>query len=59
MPPSRSVRPDDVMSVQEHETTHVPFTHPSASESLPPDVVELLQRDVDNVLVTATLSLDE
>ena len=26
------------MSVQEQETTHVPFTHPSASESIPPGV---------------------
>ena len=26
------------MSVQEHETTHVPVTHPSKSESIPSDV---------------------
>ena len=38
MPPTRLVRADDEMSVQEQETTHVPFTHPSASESIPPDV---------------------
>ena len=38
VPPSRPVRADDEMSVQEHETTHAPFTHPSASESIPPDV---------------------
>ena len=35
---SRPARADDEMSVQEHETTHAPFTHPSASESIPPDV---------------------
>ena len=40
MPPSRLVRADDdEMSVQEQETTHVPFTHPSASEAIPPDVL--------------------
>ena len=33
VPPSRPVRTDDEMSVQEHETTHVPFTHPSATET--------------------------
>ena len=38
MPQSRSITTDDEMSVQEHETTHVPFTRPSASESIPPDV---------------------
>ena len=38
MRPSRPVRADGEMSVKEHETTHVPFTHPSASESIPPDV---------------------
>ena len=32
------MRADDEISVQEHETTHVPFTHPSANESIPPDV---------------------
>ena len=26
------------MSVQEQETTHVPFTHPSGGESIPLDV---------------------
>ena len=35
VPPSRPVRTDDEMSVQEHETTPVPFTHPSASETIP------------------------
>ena len=38
VPPSRPVRADEEISVQEQETTHVPFTHPSASESIPPDV---------------------
>ena len=38
MPPSRPVRTNDEMSVQEHETTHVPFTHPSASGTSPSDV---------------------
>ena len=27
------------MSVLEHETTHVPFTHPSASATIPSDVL--------------------
>ena len=38
VPPSRPVRTDDEMSVQEHETTHVPSTHPSASKTIPSDV---------------------
>ena len=38
VPQSRPVRADDEMSVQGHETTHVLFTHPSASGSIPPDV---------------------
>ena len=38
VPPSRLVRGDDEMVEQEQETTHVPFTHFSASESIPPDV---------------------
>ena len=36
VPPSRPVRADDEVSVQEHEMTHAPFTHPSASDSIPP-----------------------
>ena len=36
--PSSRQAGDDEMSVQEQETTHVPCTHPSASESIPPDV---------------------
>ena len=38
MPPSRPMRTDDVMSVQEPETTHVSVAHPSASEAIPSDV---------------------
>ena len=38
MPPSRSMRNDDEMSVQEPETTHVSVAHPSASETIPSDV---------------------
>ena len=38
MPPSRSMRTDDEMSVQEPETTHVSVAHPSASETIPSDV---------------------
>ena len=38
VPPSRLVRADDEVSVQKQETTHVHFTHPSASESIPPEV---------------------
>ena len=38
MPPSRRVRADDEMSVQEKEATHVPLTHLSANESTPLDV---------------------
>ena len=38
LPPSRPVRTDDEMSVQEHETTHVPSTHPSESETISSDV---------------------
>ena len=38
VPASRPVRTEDEMSVQEHETTHVPFTHPSASETSPSGV---------------------
>ena len=39
VPPSRRVRADDEMSVQEKEATHVPLTHLSASESTPLDVL--------------------
>ena len=36
--PSRPVRADDEMSVQEPETTHVPVAHTSTSETIPSDV---------------------
>ena len=39
MPPSRSMRTDDEMSVQEPETTHVSVAHPSTSETIPSDVL--------------------
>ena len=38
MPPSRPMRTDDEMPVQEPETTHVSVAHPSASETIPSDV---------------------
>ena len=38
MPPSRSMRTDDEMSIQEPETTHVSVAHPSASETIPSDI---------------------
>ena len=39
MRPSRLVRADEEVTVQGSETTRVPFPHPSASESDPPDVL--------------------
>ena len=54
VPPSRQVRTDDEMSVQEHETTHVPFTHPSASESIPPDVPVASVEPEDSVQTMST-----
>ena len=39
MPPSRSMRTDHEMSVQEPETTHVSVAHPSASETILSDVL--------------------
>ena len=38
MPPSRSMRTDDEMSVQEPGTTHVSVAHPSTSETISSDV---------------------
>ena len=38
MPPSRPMRTDDEMSVQEPETTHVSVPHPSVCEAIPSDV---------------------
>ena len=49
VPASRPVRADDEMSVQEHETTHALFTHPSASESIPADVPVALVEPEDSV----------
>ena len=42
VPPSRPMRTDDEMSVQEPKTTHVSVAHPSASETVPSDVPWLL-----------------
>ena len=53
MPPSRLVRADDGMSVQEPETTHVPVAHPPASETIPSDVpVTSVERE-DSVQTTS------
>ena len=49
VPPSRPVRTDDEMSVQEHETTHVPFADPSASKTIPSDVPVTLVEPEDSV----------
>ena len=46
MPPSRPVRTDDEMSVQEPETTHVPVAHPSGSETIPSDVQTMFMRRI-------------
>ena len=47
------VRTDDEMSVQEQETTHVPFTHPSASETIPSDVPVISVEPEDSVQTTS------
>ena len=47
MPPRRLVRADDETSVQQHETTRVPFTHSSASETISP-VVPVVSVEPDN-----------
>ena len=39
VPPGRPVGADGEMSVQGPESTRVPFPHPSANESAPPDVL--------------------
>ena len=54
MPASRSVRPDDVMSLQEPETTHVSVAHPSASETIPSDVPVASVEPEDSVQTTST-----
>ena len=53
MPPSRPVRTDDEMSVQEHETTCRPFRHPSASETVPSDVLVTSVETEDSVQTTS------
>ena len=54
VPPCRLVKADDEMSVQEQETTHVLFTHPSASESIPPDVLVASFEPEDSVQTMST-----
>ena len=53
MPPSRPVRTDDDMSVQEPETTHVPVAHPSTSETIPSDVPVTSVEPEDSVQTTS------
>ena len=53
MPPSRSVRTDDEMSVQEPETTHIPIAHPSTSETIPSDVPVTSVEPEDSVQTTS------
>ena len=53
VPPSRSVRTDDELSVQEHETTHVLFAHPSAREIIPSDVPVTSVEPDDSVQTTS------
>ena len=52
MPPSRSMRTDDEMSVQEPETTHVSVAHPSSSETIPSDVLVASVEPEDSVQTT-------
>ena len=54
MPPSRPVRTDDEMSVQEPETRHVPVAHPSAHETIPSDVLLISVEPEDSVQTTST-----
>ena len=53
MPPSRPVRTDDEMSVQELETTHVSVAHPSASETIPSDVLVASDEPENSVQTTS------
>ena len=53
MPPSRPVRTDDEMSVQEPETTHIPIAHPSTSETIPSDVPVTSVEPEDSVQTTS------
>ena len=57
MPPSRSMRTDDEMSVQEPETTHVSVAHPSASETIPSDVPVASVEPEDSVPTTPSRRL--
>ena len=52
MPPSRPMRTDDEVSVQEPETTHVSVAHPSASETIPSDVPVASVEPEDSVPTT-------
>ena len=52
MPPSRSMRTDDEMSLQEPEKTHVSVGHPSASETIPSDVPVASVEPEDSVPTT-------
>ena len=54
VPPSRPMRTDDELSVQEPETTHVSVAHPSASETIPSDVPVSSVEPEDSVQTTST-----
>ena len=54
MPPSRSMKTDDEMSVHEPETAHVSVTHSSASETIPSDVPVASVEPEDSVQTTPT-----
>ena len=58
MPPSRPMRTDDEMSVQEPDTTHVSVAHPSASETIPSDVPVASVKPEDSVPTTPPNPLD-
>ena len=47
------MRTDDGMSVQEPETTHVSVAHPSASETIPSDVLVASVEPEDSVPTTS------
>ena len=51
------MRTDDEMSVQEPETTHVSVAHPSASETIPPDVLVASVEPEDSVQTTPMCGL--
>ena len=52
MSPSRSMRADDEMSIQEPEATHVSVAHSSASETIPSDVPVAWVEPKDSVQTT-------